>query len=108
MLDSSSCCCARVCVSVTTKVWQHKQFKNIFKIVLKAASGLFKRIFSIFVGFISFEMTFAPFFLPKVRLNAPENVKWYNHKTMIDIQYFITYSVFKWTEMVPDLHDSPD
>ena len=72
--------------SVTNKGWQDEQFKNIFKNVLKAASGLLKCTFSIFVGFISFEMTFAPFFLSNVRLNAPENVKWCNHKRMINIK----------------------
>ena len=75
----------------SNKGWQDEQFKNMLKLVLKAASGLLKCTFSIFVGFISFEMTFAPF------LNAPENVKWCNHKRMTNITYFITYSVFKWT-----------
>ena len=73
---------------VTNKGWQEEPFKNILKIVLKAASGLFKCTFSIFVGFMSFEITFAPFF-PKVRLNAPENVKWCNHKRMTNITYLI-------------------
>ena len=66
--------------SVINKVWQDEQFKNIFKNSLKAAAGLLKCIFSIFVGLMSFEMTFASFVLPKVRLNAAENVKWCNHK----------------------------
>ena len=48
--------------SVTNKGWQDDLFKNMLKLVLKAASGLLKCTFSIFVGFISFEMTFAPFF----------------------------------------------
>ena len=42
-----------------------EQFKNMLKIVLKAASGLLKCTFSIFVAFISFEMTFALFFYQK-------------------------------------------
>ena len=70
------------------KCWQDEQFINMLKIVIKAASDLLKCTFSIFVGFISFEMTFLPF-LPKVRLNAPENVKWCNHKRRISIKYFI-------------------
>ena len=41
--------------SVTNKGWQDKQFKNMYKKVLKAASGLLKCTFSIFVGFISFK-----------------------------------------------------
>ena len=40
-------------------------------------------------------MTFDPFYTK--RLNAPEHVKWCNHKRMIDIKYVISYSVFKWT-----------
>ena len=56
---------------------------KISEIALKAALGLLKCTFCIFVGFIAFEMTFAPLKnKTKVRLNAPENVKWCNHKRM--------------------------
>ena len=48
--------------SVTNRCWQDEQFKNMLKLVLKAASGLLKCTFSIFVGFMLFEMTFAPFY----------------------------------------------
>ena len=48
--------------SVINKSWQDDEFINQLKLVLKAASGLLKCTFNIFVGFISFEMTFAPFF----------------------------------------------
>ena len=61
--------------SVTNKGTQDEKFKNILKIVLKAESVL---LISICVGFMSFEMTFATFVLPKV--NAPGSVPWCNHK----------------------------
>ena len=46
----------------TMNIGQRQIQKYVKKLVLKAVSGLLKCTFSIFVGFISFEMTFAPFF----------------------------------------------
>ena len=66
--------------SVTNKGWPDEQLKNIFKSDLKSSIAPF--IF---------------YFLPKVRLNPPENVKWCNHKRYLILYILSIYSVFKCT-----------
>ena len=56
------------------RVGKMSNSKISLKIVLKAASGWLK--FVLILCHLK----------PKVRLNAPENVKWCNHKRMINIK----------------------